>query len=118
MSDRVAKTLVESTAGLANSPTETNIISISKAQALDSDMDTASGYSSVLEDMGLSSETRYYNLNVSLYDLDNTVYTNATGGVVLNNGPVPPQNTNVAQTIRVVYVEQDDEIAILYVKVW
>ena len=118
MSDRVAITLAESTNGLANSPTDNNIISLKRAGELNYRMNTTTRYDDLREDMGLSSEIRYYNLNVSLYDLDKTLYRDSSYNVVLNNGPVLPQNVNVAQTVRIVYVEQDDEFALLYVRVW
>lgn len=118
MSDRVAITLAESTSGLANSPTDNNIISLKKADELNYRMNTTTRYNNLREDLGLSSETTLYNLNISLYDLDKTLYRDSSLNVVLNNGPVLPQNTNVAQTVRVVYVEQDDEFALLYVRVW
>jgi hypothetical protein len=118
MSDRAAITLAESTSGLANSPTDNNIISLKKADELNYRMNTTTRYNNLREDLGLSSETTLYNLNISLYDLDKTLYRDSSLNVVLNNGPVLPQNTNVAQTVRVVYVEQDDEFALLYVRVW
>ncbi len=118
MSDRVALTLAESTSGLANTPTDNNIISLKRAGELNYRMNTTTRYDELREDLGLSTETTYYNLNVSLYDLDKTLYRNSSNNVVLNNGPVLPQNVNVAQTVRVVYVEQDDEFALLYVRVW
>jgi hypothetical protein len=106
MSDRAAITLAESTSGLANSPTDNNIISLKKADELNYRMNTTTRYNNLREDLGLSSETTLYNLNISLYDLDKTLYRDSSLNVVLNNGPVLPQNTNVAQTVRVVYVEQ------------
>jgi hypothetical protein len=118
MSDRVAITLAESTNGLANSPTDNNIISLKRAEELNYRMSTATRYDELREDLGLSSDTTLYNLNISLYDLDKSMYRNSSNNVVLNNGPVLPQNVNVAQTVRVVYVEQDDEFALLYVRVW
>lgn len=118
MSDRVAITLAESTNGLANSPTDNNIISLKRAEELNYRMSTTTRYDELREDLGLSSETTLYNLNISLYDLDKSMYRNSSNNVVLNNGPVLPQNVNVAQTVRVVYVEQDDEFALLYVRVW
>jgi hypothetical protein len=120
MSDRAAITLAESTNGLANSPTDNNIISLKRAKELNYRMSTTTGYDELLEDLGLSSETAFYNLNVSLCncDLNKTLYRDSSNNVVLNNGPVLPQNVNVAQTTRLVYVEQDDEIALLYVRVW
>lgn len=118
MSDRVALTLAESTSGLANSPTDNNIISLKRAGELNYRMSTTTSYNELREDLGLSSETTYYNLNVSLYDLDKSMYRDSSNDVVLNNGPILPQNVNVAQTVRVVYVEQDDEFALLYVRVW
>lgn len=118
MSDRVAITLAESTSGLANSPTDNNIISLKRAEELNYRMNTTTRYNDLRKDLGLSSETILYNLNISLYDLDRSMYRNSSNNVVLNNGPVLPQNVNVAQTVRVVYVEQDDEFALLYVRVW
>ena len=118
MSDRVAVTLAESTDGLANSPTHNNIISLKRAEELNYRMNTTTSYDELREDLGLSSETAFYNLNVSLCDLDKTLYRDSSYNVVLNNGPVLPQNVNVAQTTRLVYVEQDDEFALLYVRVW
>ena len=118
MSDRVAMTLAESTSGLANSPTDNNIISLKRAKELNYRMNTTTLYGELREDLGLSSETVLYNLNVSLYELDKSMYRDSANNVVLNNGPVLPQNVNVAQTVRVVYVEQDDEFALLYVRVW
>jgi hypothetical protein len=118
MSDRVAITLAESTSGLANSPTDNNIISLKRAGELNYRMNTTTRYDELREDLGLSSEIRYYNLNISLYDLDKSMYRDSSNNVVLNNGPVLPQNVNVAQTVRVVYVEQDDKFALLYVRVW
>ena len=95
-----------------------NIISLKRAGELNYRMNTTTSYNELREDLGLSSETTYYNLNVSLYDLDKSMYRDSSYNVVLNNGPVLPQNVNVAQTVRVVYVEQDDEFALLYVRVW
>lgn len=123
MSDRVAITLAESTNGLANSPTDNNIISLKRAGELNNCMNTTTLYDDMREDLGLSSETTSYDLNVSLYELDRSesecqLYRDSLNNVVLNNGPVLPQNVNVAQTVRVVYVEQDDEFALLYVRVW
>ncbi len=118
MSDRVAITLAESTNGLANSPTDNNIISLKRAEELNYCMNTTTLYDDMREDLGLSSETTTYDLNVSLYNLDRSMYRDSSNNVVLNNGPVLPQNVNVAQTVRIVYVEQDDEFALLYVRVW
>ncbi len=118
MSDRVAITLAESTNGLANSPTDNNIISLKRAEELNNRMSTATHYNDLREDLGLSSETILYNLNVSLYDLDKSMYRDSSNNVVLNNGPILPQNANVAQTVRIVYVEQDEKFALLYVRVW
>jgi hypothetical protein len=118
MSDRVSITLAESTSGLANSPTDNNIISLKRAEELNYSMSTATLYDDLREDIGLRSETTSYDLNVSLYNLDKSMYRDSSNNVVLNNGPVLPQNVNVAQTVRVVYVEQDDEFALLYVRVW
>ena len=125
MADRVGMTLAETTSGLANDPTDSNIISVRRAELFNQRMNTTSGYNEVLEDLGLSSETTHYNLNVSLCNMSNSLYLNATGGVVLHNGPIPPCNVNIAQTVRIVYVKQDeaiaefeDNIAQLYIKVW
>jgi hypothetical protein len=118
MADRVGMTLAESTSGLAHSPTDVNIISVRRAEDLNEQMNSTSGYNDVLNDFGLKSETTQYNLNLSLCNISNSLYLNSSGAPVLHNGPIPPQNTNVAQVIRIVYVEQDDEIGILYVKVW
>ena len=118
MSDRVAVTLVESTNGLTNSPDNNNIISLNRAREFNYSFNTTTGYDELREDLGLRGETIFYNLNVSMYNLDKTLYRDSSSNVVLNNGPVLPQNANVAQTIRLVYVEQDDEFAFLYVRVW
>lgn len=117
MADRVGITLAQSTAGLVDSPTKNNIISIRRATVLNNQMNTSSGYNDVLENLGLKSETNVYELNLSLYETDNTIYQ-YNNSVVLNNGPVPPQNVNVAQTIRIVHVEETKDTAILSVKVW
>lgn len=117
MADRVAMTLAESTNGLADSPTENNIISLNRAIELNDQMNTTSGYNDLLEDFGLSSDNIKYNLNISLRETDNTIYE-YQGTDVLNNGPVSPVTANVAQTSRIVYIEQESDIAILYVRVW
>jgi hypothetical protein len=117
-SNRVAITLAESTSGLANSPTDNNIISLKRAEELNYRMSTDTLYDDLRKDLGLGSETILYNLNVSLYDLDKSLYRDSSNNIVLNNGPVLPQDVNVAQTVRVVYVEQDDKFALLYVRVW
>ncbi len=115
MADRAAMTLAESTNGLADSPTENNIISVNRAIELNDQMSL--DYNGVLEEYGLSSDNTLYNLNVSLRKTDNTIYE-YDGNVILNNGPVSPVTANVAQTSRIVYIEQDDIITILYVRVW
>lgn len=117
-SNRVAMTLAESTSGLANSPTDNNIISLKRAEELNYRLSTDTLYDDLREDIGLSSETILYNLNVSLYDLDKSLYRDSSNNIVLNSGPVIPEDVNVAQTVRVVYVEQDDKFALLYVRVW
>lgn len=117
-SNRVAMTLAESTSGLANSPTDNNIISLKRAEELNYRMSTDTLYNDLREDIGISSETILYNLNVSLYDLDKSLYRDSSNNIVLNSGPVLPEDVNVAQTVRVVYVEQDDKFALLYVRVW
>jgi len=118
ISDRIAKIMVESTDGLANSPTQSNVISLRRAQFMNSVMNNSSGYRTLQDEQGLYSGDRLYDVNFSLYNTDNSLYLNDTGGVVLNNGPKVPQSTNVAQTIRMVYVDVDDSIALLYVRVW
>ncbi|MDW7777092.1 MAG: hypothetical protein SCH39_12280 [Methanosarcinales archaeon] len=118
VSDRVTKTLVESTKGLASSQSDVNVISINRAEYINSLMDNASTYRTMQEEWGLYSSSNIYTINMSLYNTDGSLYLNGTGGVVLNNGPQVPQSTNVAQTIRVVYVDADDTIAILHVRVW
>jgi hypothetical protein len=115
MADRVAMTLAESTNGLADSPTENNIISVNRAIELNDQM--SSDYNGVLEEYGLSSDNTKYNLNLSIRETDGTIYE-YQGNVVLNNGPVSPVTTNVAQTSRIVYIEQENEITTLYVRVW
>lgn len=123
MSDRVAMVLVESTDGLASSPVEPNIISLTRARVLNDMMNDSSNYSyspsydSVIKTLGLYSETTDYNLNVSLTYINNSVYM-LDGKPVLYNGPVMPQDVNVAQTIRLVYIEQTGDIAKLFVRVW
>ncbi|MCL7476527.1 MAG: hypothetical protein M8352_10890, partial [ANME-2 cluster archaeon] len=96
--------MVESTDGLANSPTQSNVISLRRAQIMNSEMNNSIGYRTLQDEQGLYSGDRLYDVNFSLYNTDNSLYLNDTGGVVLNNGPKLPQSTNVAQTIRVVYV--------------
>jgi|GEM_PF-764773 len=115
MADRVAMTLAESTDGLADSPTENNIISVNRAIELNDQMSL--DYNGVLEEYGLSSDNTKYNLNLSLRETDGSIYQ-YQGNIVLNNGPVSPVTANVAQTSRIVYIEQDDIITILYVRVW
>jgi hypothetical protein len=114
-------TLAESTNGLADSPTENNIISVKRAEELNDQMNTTSGYNDVLEDLGLSSDNTKYNLNLSLRETDGSIYQ-YQGNVVLNNGPVSPVTANVAQTSRIVYIKQEtnitNAITILYVRVW
>jgi hypothetical protein len=121
MADRVAMTLAESTNGLADSPTENNIISVKRAEELNDQMNTTSGYNDVLEDLGLSSDNTKYNLNLSLRETNGSIYQ-YQGNVVLNNGPVSPVTANVAQTSRIVYIKQEtnitNAITILYVRVW
>jgi len=110
--------MVESTKGLANSQSDVNVISINRAEYIDNLMDNASSYRTMQEDWGLYTGLNLYSINMSLYNTDGSLYLNGTDGVVLNNGPQVPQNTNVAQTIRVVYVDADDKIAILHVRLW
>lgn len=123
MSDRVALVLVESTDGLASSPMEPNIISITRARVLNNMMNDSSNYTyspnydSVIKTLGLYSETTDFNLNVSLTFINNSVYM-LNGEPVLYNGPIMPQDVNVAQTIRLVYIEQTGDIAKLFVRVW
>ncbi|MCG7849521.1 MAG: hypothetical protein MIO93_10145, partial [ANME-2 cluster archaeon] len=117
VSDRVTRTMVESTKGLANSQSDVNVISIHRAEYINNLMDPSS-YRTMQEDWGLYNGLNLYSINMSLYNTDGSLYLNGTGGVVLNNGPQAPQHTNVAQTIRVVYVDVDDTIAILHVRVW
>lgn len=118
VSDRVTKTLVESTKGIASSQSDVNVISINRAEYVNSIMKNASSYRTMQEEWGLYSSSNIYSINMSLYNTDGSLYKNGTGGVVLNTGPQIPQSTNVAQTIRVVYVDADDAIAILHVRVW
>jgi len=118
VSDRVTKTMVESTKGLANSQSDENVISINRAEYINNLMDNPSSYRTMQEDQGLYNGLNLYSINMSLYNTSGSLYLNGTGGVVLNNGPQVPQSTNVAQTIRVVYVDVDDTIAILHVRVW
>jgi hypothetical protein len=118
VSDRVTKTMVENTRGLASSQSDVNIISLSRAEYMNNLLDNTSSYRTMQEDFGLYSNSNIYNINMSLYSTDGSLYLNGTNGVVLNNGPLVPQRTNVAQTIRVVYVDADDRIALLHVRVW
>ncbi|TFH38723.1 MAG: hypothetical protein E4G94_11935, partial [ANME-2 cluster archaeon] len=72
MADRAAMTLAESTNGLADSPTENNIISVNRAIELNDQMSL--DYNGVLEEYGLSSDNTLYNLNVSLRKTNGSIY--------------------------------------------
>ncbi|MCL7413549.1 MAG: hypothetical protein M8353_08045, partial [ANME-2 cluster archaeon] len=118
ISDRVTKTLVESTKGLASSQSGTNMISMNRAQYFHNALNNTTSYREIQNDIGIDNGDMLYNINMSLYNTDGSLYLDGTGEVVLNSGPKIPQSTNIAQTIRVVYVSQDDSIAMLYVRVW
>ena len=118
VSDRVTKTMVESTKGIASSQSGTNMISMNRAQYFHNAMNNTTSYRDMQNDIGLANGDMLYNINMSLYNPDGSLYMDVTGEVVLNNGPKIPQSTNIAQTIRVVYVDQDESIAMLYVRVW
>ena len=118
VSDRVTKTMVESTKGLASSLSGDNMISLNRAQSFHNDMNNTTSYRDMQNDVGLDNGDMLYDINMSLYNPDGSLYLDGTGEVVLNSGPKIPQSTNIAQTIRVVYVNQDENIALLHVRVW
>ncbi|MCX9010349.1 MAG: hypothetical protein OIN66_04420 [Candidatus Methanoperedens sp.] len=117
LADRTAMILVESTDGLTASTNGPNIIDKTKIIQLNTDLNNPSTYDNKRAELGLVNGNLKYNLNVSLRYFNYSLYPNSSNPLMLG-GSIPAENTNVGQTIRMVYLSQDSKRLMLLVKVW
>jgi len=117
IADRVGTVLVESSGsnGLAIGASSPNILDKTKVTQLNNNLNNS--YDDRQDKLGLTTSVMKYNLNVSLRYLNNSLYPNSTNPLLLG-GPARGDYTNVAQTIRLIYLEQDSKRLQLVVEVW
>ena len=117
MADRASMVLIESTSGLAVSESSPNIIDKTKIVQLGADLNNPLTYDGTRAKLGLVTSNLKYNLNISLRYFNNSLYPNSSYPILMA-GSTPDEYTNVAQTMRVVYLSQDSKRLMLVVKVW
>ncbi len=116
LANRVAAFLVEDPRALAVSSKNPGLISLEKAIELNSSL--SNSYESKINELGLATPNRKYDLYIELRFLNDSVYRDASSQPVLQGGKVPPDISIVAQAKRLVVISESNERLILSVKVW
>ncbi|MEM2933619.1 MAG: hypothetical protein QXQ02_07600 [Halobacteria archaeon] len=115
LANRVAAFLVEDPRALALNSQNPGLISLEKAIELNTSL--SNSYETKINELGLVTPTRKYDLYIELRFLNDSVYRESSQAV-LQAGKVPLDLSTVAQAKRVVLVSELKERLILSVKIW
>lgn len=118
LANRVAAFLVEEPGGLAISSRNPCLISLEKAIELNDSLNSSASYEIKVNELGLITSSRKYDLHVELRYLNETLYRDAGLAAVLQAGKIPPDLATIAQAKRVVLLSNANERLMLSVKVW
>lgn len=120
MSDRISNVLVEgsdATNGTAIDAGSPNIINKTSLVNLNISLNNQTLYNNKQDALGLNITNKKYDMNVSLRYPNGSLYPSNSNPLLLG-GPAPDEYTNVGETVRVIYLQQDSKRLFLDVKVW
>ncbi|MEM2924489.1 MAG: hypothetical protein QXJ68_02220 [Methanocellales archaeon] len=115
LANRIAAFLIEDPRGLAVNPQNPGLISLEKARELNSSL--SNSYESKINELGLVTANRKYELYLELRFLNDSIYLE-NSQAVLKVGKTPPDFSTVAQAKRVVLASELEERLILLVMIW